>query len=104
MSYQPQQMQKVYEKHIDRVPNRAKRLNTEQTITNPSPCPETYAESLGVKPDVFDKGYVMLRTVVPSWLMLTIIVIGGITLICNVPGVKKIIKGLLKGWISEVND
>jgi hypothetical protein len=49
-----------------------------------------------VEPDLFDKAYVMLRSIVPSWLMAVFIVVGAVTmgLVCF----RKQIKNLLSLW------
>ena len=63
---------------------------------------KTVKEEIQVKePDMFDNAYVMMRTIVPGWLLFLFIVVGGITVILQSP-IGKIIRGIFRGWGFEI--
>jgi len=68
-------------------------INKAETVTSTQP---------EWKPDVFDSWYVTIRTVVPSWMMILIVIAGAGTVIFNLPWTRKLVTAILRGWGFEI--
>lgn len=102
-----QVLQKAYEPHKNAVKAKFREVVEEEPITVESivakaECKPTLAEELGVKPDIIDKGYVYLRSYIPSWVIALLIIIGAITFLLATPA-KKTIKNLIKNWVNDLD-
>mgnify|MGYP001611184654 CR=1 FL=1 len=68
----------------------------------PVPIKELHASTEVSNPDLFDKAYVLLRTIVPGWMMGLFIVVGAITIGTVV--FKKQLKNLLLIWANSLKE
>lgn len=90
-----EQQQMILQKAYDTIPiNAPAEIQKVHVVTQ---------ESTEVpNPDIFDKAYVMLRTIVPGWMMALFIVVGAITMATVI--FKRQLKNLIVIWGASLNE
>ena len=90
-NFKQEQQQMILDKAYDNAPVEVQKVHmiTQESTEVPNP-------------DIFDNAYVMLRTVVPGWMMATFIVVGMITMATVI--FKRQLKNLIVIWGASLND